>query len=447
MPGCFDGDISQCLSDVAHAPGQFFTSVAGDAWTAICKSFSDACTSVLQAFARAFAAFPRPDLVSISASYGVSLTIGMTVALILLLVQVGATAWTQQGAPLANAAIGLFKAALASLATLMVANEALKASDEITTWIITANRQSVASFSGRLTTLLAWNPLDAPVVLLLCGLVGLLLTLVLWAELLLRNTALAVLVATAPIAAAGQVGVSTQDWWKRLVRSALQLVILKPVVALVFAVGFPMAGHASGITGLMSGLLVLVLAVFAWPAIARFFTFTTVAMGGGMGLGALIGAGAGRAAGGGASVDPGAFGSFSEGRSMAAAASRATAGASAAGTGTGSAGSAAAAAGGAAGGPIGLAVAGAAVAGMQAMQKTINTLVSRMEQTAGHGGMDGANPTAYPAGFPSGFSGSRRGGSSWSSPPPQTSDEPPRPAPPPPPLPDVTSRRHTSEER
>jgi hypothetical protein len=435
MPGCFDGDISQCLSDVAHAPGQLFTSVAGDAWTAICKSFSDACTAVLQAFARAFAAFPRPDLASISASYSVSLTIGMTVALILLLIQVGATAWTQQGAPLANAGIGLFKAALASLATLMVANEALKASDEITNWIITANRQSVGSFSGRLTTLLAWNPLDAPVVLLLCGLVGLLLTLVLWAELLLRNTALAVLVATAPIAAAGQVGVSTQDWWKRLVRSALQLVILKPVIALVFAIGFPMAGHASGITGLMSGLLVLVLAVFAWPAIGRFFTFTTVAMGGGMGLAALAGAGANRGTGGGSPIDPGAFGSFSEGRSMAAAASRMPA--------DGTAAAAAKAAGGAA-----LGVGGIATSGMQAMQKTLNTLVSRMEQMAGHGGMDGANPTAYPAGFPSG-AGSRRGGSSWSGPPPQISDEPPRSAPanPPPPLPDVTARRHPTEER
>ncbi len=400
MPGCFEGDVSQCLSDAAHAPSHLFTTVAGDAWTAICKSFADACVSVLEAFAHAFAAFPKPDLASISASYGVSLAIGMTVAVILLLIQVGATAWTQRGAPLANAAIGLAKAALASAATLLVANEALKASDEVTGWIITANHQSVDSFSKRLTTLLAWDPGAAPVVLLLCGLVGLLLTLVLWAELLLRNTALAVLVATAPIAAAGQIGASTQDWWKRLVRSALQLVILKPVVALVFAVGFPMAGHATGVTGLMSGLLVLALAVFAWPAVARFFAFTTVAMGGGMGLGALVGAGAGRAAGGGGgSVDPGAFGSFSEGRSMAAAASRATAGAASAepgaGGGTGVAGSAA-------GGSMGAAITGAAVTGMQTMQKTITALVSRMEQTAGHAGVDGANPTAYPAGFPTG---------------------------------------------
>jgi hypothetical protein len=41
------------------------------------------------------------------------------------------------------------------------------------------------------------------------------------------------------------------------------------------------------------------------------------------------------------------------------------------------------------------------VAAIQALHKTINALVSRMEQQAGHAGMEGANPTAYPGGYPS----------------------------------------------
>jgi hypothetical protein len=39
-------------------------------------------------------------------------------------------------------------------------------------------------------------------------------------------------------------------------------------------------------------------------------------------------------------------------------------------------------------------------AGLQAAQKGLNTLAGRMEQTAGHAGIQGANPYAQPAGTP-----------------------------------------------
>jgi len=45
--------------------------------------------------------------------------------------------------------------------------------------------------------------------------------------------------------------------------------------------------------------------------------------------------------------------------------------------------------------------AGVAVAALQALHKTINAVASRMEQQAGHAGLEGANPTAYPGGYPS----------------------------------------------
>lgn len=51
---------------------------------------------------------------------------------------------------------------------------------------------------------------------------------------------------------------------------------------------------------------------------------------------------------------------------------------------------------GAAAGPAGI-----AVVALQALHKTVNALASRMEQQAGHAGLDGANPTVYPSGYPS----------------------------------------------
>jgi hypothetical protein len=62
--------------------------------------------------------------------------------------------------------------------------------------------------------------------------------------------------------------------------------------------------------------------------------------------------------------------------------------------GAGSGGSGASASGAAAG------LAGAPVAALQTLHKTINAVASRLEQQAGHAGLEGANPTAYPAGYP-----------------------------------------------
>ena len=48
-------------------------------------------------------------------------------------------------------------------------------------------------------------------------------------------------------------------WWPRSVSATVQLIILKPVIALVFAVGLGMAGTSSGVESLLAGLLVLAL--------------------------------------------------------------------------------------------------------------------------------------------------------------------------------------------
>lgn len=431
--GCLDLNLGQCVTDLSSLPtwaqalispaatgaGAAVDSMAGSAWDSICQSFADAFTSVLQWFGGVFASMPDPDLDSIHGVYAISLTLGMIVAMFLLVMQAGSVVWTRSGAPLAQALTGLPKAVLAALFTLAVASQIMAASDALTNWIVSASGTSMTSFTQRLTTMLALSSTSGPpipaVLILLFGLVGIIVVLVLWFELVLRNAVFCILVATAPISAAGQVGSATQEWWRKLVKAGVQLAMVKPAIAVVFVLGFDMAGTSTGITGLISGMAVLFMAVFAWPAIARFFTFTSVTMGGAMGAGALVGSLANRSASGGPGIDPASFGQFSERQAMAANAARGSsalastggsAGASGAAAGAGSSAAAGAAGGGAAagataasaaGGPVGLVVAAA----IQTLQKTINAVASRMEQQAGHAGLDGANPTAYPAGYPS----------------------------------------------
>jgi hypothetical protein len=385
--------------------------------------------------------------------YGISLGIAISVAALLLIGQVIRTAFTHDGSALATAVLGLGKAALAFLMTLTVAGAGLAAADALTSWIVTQSFGSAQALSARLGGLLGGASIGNPAagtgvgaaLLLIFGILGILLVIVLWFEMLLRNAAIAVLIAASPIAAAGQLSETTKAWWSKLVSATVQLVILKPVIALVFAVGLSMTGQATDIETLLAGMLVLILAVFAWPAVARFFTFASVQVAGGSGLGTLLGFAAGRASGGGggpAGVEPSEFSRRAEQRTMAAQGEGMAGGASV-GSLPGMASGGASRAG--AGGTGGAVAAGAATGGVAAMaiagakmaQQAVNSLTGHMEQIAGHAGMQGANPYAQPAGTPR---SNQAVSSQHPAPSPQETGQPDPgapPAAPPPPPPDL----------
>jgi hypothetical protein len=430
MP-CSATDPFGCVSGVIGATGgNIVGGFVSSAWQQVCQSFADAASSLLKEFAKAFAAIPDPDLSSagIKSVFGVSLGIAAVVAALLLIGQVIRTGWTHDGSALVTAMTGIAKAALAFLLTVAIGTAALAASDGIASVIVQQSfrppkgqtitaAQELSDKLGDLFTgagLAGANPALPAALLLIFGIVGILLVIVLWFELLLRNAAIAVLIATSPIAAAGQLSETTKSWWHKLVSATIQLIILKPVIALVFAVGLNLTAQPGTVENLLEGMLVLVLAVFAWPAVARFFAFANVQVAGTAGLGALLGFAAGRAAGGGggpAGVEPSEFSRRAEQRTAAGRLGGdnammpglsggnglsplpgAAGGGQLAGAG---AGQAAGAGGVAAAGPAGIALAGARVA-----QRAVNSLTGHMEQMAGHAGMPGANPYAQPAGTP-----------------------------------------------
>jgi hypothetical protein len=369
------------------------TDVATSAWNSICESFATACASLLQAFAKAFVAIPPVDLGSpgIKTVYAISLGLAGVIAVLLLLGSVIRTAFTHDGSALAVGLTGIGKAAAAFLLTLTVAAAALTAADDVTTYIVTKSFGSTQALSAKIGGLIGFGAAANPAtavggsasLLLLLAIAGILLTIVLWFELLLRNAAIAVLVATAPIAAAGQVSDATKGWWHKLVAATIQLIILKPVVALVFALGFSMTAQSGNIETLLAGMLVLLLAVLAWPAIARFFTFASVQAGGSAGLGMLLGFAAGRMSGSGGAptgVPPEEFSQAAEARTMASGTPGAVPGA-------------ATRAAGAVPGALAL-----AAAGVQAGQKAASALTGHMEQMAGHAGIGAAVPVRYATG-------------------------------------------------
>jgi hypothetical protein len=393
---------------------------AGQGWDAICQAFADAASVLFKAFGDAFTRITDVNLASsgVASPYGIMLVIAFSVAALLVFGQVIRTALTHDGTALAQAMTGVAKAFLAWLLTAAVATAGLAAADTTTKYIVNASFGSQQALTNRLANLVNWaggSPLTDPTgqaaqavgglsLLLVLALAGILLVIVLWVEMLLRNAAIAVLIAMSPIAAAGQVSEATKTWWPRMASATVQLIILKPVIALVFAVGFGMAGQSNGIPALLQGLLVLALAVFAWPVIARFFTFATIqaaSSGLSTALGFALGATAGRMGGQRAgAVHPDMFSQSMEDRIMAGQGGATSGSASGGGFGgTGEiAGAGASGSGGGAGGS-GAVLAGIGFA-LRTAQQAGNAMAGRMEQTAAHAGMSGAYPYSTVAGTP-----------------------------------------------
>jgi hypothetical protein len=389
---------------------------ATSAWDGVCQSFASAAASLFKAFGTAFAALPtiNLDAAGISSTYGACLAIAATVSALMVFGQVIRTAWTHDGSGISEAVSGVAKTVVTWLLTAAVATAALGASDGITRVIVAQSFGSQQALADRLGTIVNWAGVTGDPgqvilggsLLLVFALAGILLVIVLWAELLLRNAAIAVLIAMSPIAAAGQASEATKAWWTRTASATAQLIILKPVIALVFAVGFGMAGTSGGVEQVLEGLLILGLAAFSWPVVARFFTFASI-QSSSSGLATALGflAGAASQSGGGttAGLSPEQWSMAAESRTMAGrtgAGGQPAGGMPASGAGpaalpgaasTGGA-SGAGATGGAAGGGNGAAVLAGIGFALQKAQQAGAAASARMEQTAAHAGMHGAYP-------------------------------------------------------
>jgi type IV secretion system protein TrbL len=229
--------------------------------------------------------------------------------------------------------------------------------------------------------------------------------------LLIRSAMLVLLAATFPLAAAATNTEVGKAWFRKYCAWALAFIAYKPAAALVYAAAMKMTeagmtdGTGNGLVQALTGLMMMLLAVFALPALLRFAVPVTAAVAGGS---AGMGGGA---------ADPGglATGAVSVGRS--AIGGRTSSGG---GGGSSSGGSSATGALGV-GASAGLAVAGAAVTGAK---KAGNALAGAASHSAGEAGGGGSSDRA--SGSSSGGrgwggskrSGSSSGGRSQSNPPP-----------------------------
>jgi hypothetical protein len=194
---------------------------------------------------------------------------------------------------------GLLRFVLAAALGVTVLQSALLAGDALATTLV---GDSGGDFGATMRDALTArrDGLAEPFLLLLLSGVVLALAAAQWMAMALRQVALLAVAATLPLAAAGSLTATTRSWLSRLLPWGLALVVYKPAAALIHAVGRQYltqiaSGAGSGVTVVLTGIVVLGLGVAALPMSLRLLSFTVSisgvrVAGGGFGGEAMSGA-------------------------------------------------------------------------------------------------------------------------------------------------------------
>src|SRR5207248_9543444 len=111
---------------------------------------------------------------------------------------------------------------------------------------------------------------------------------------LVRGGMLVLLIGTLPLIAAFSNTEMGLQWFRKASAWLIAFALYKPAAAVVYAVAFDLAGQP-GALALLDGVMMLVLAILALPALLRFVVPATSALAGAGGSGAILAGAAGGA--------------------------------------------------------------------------------------------------------------------------------------------------------
>ena len=152
----------------------------------------------------------------------------------------------------------------------------------------------VTGQAGGFTTGLAATATTAVIAIVL-GLIAFLGSVIQIMLMLVRGGMLVLLVGTLPLIAAFSNTEMGSQWFRKASAWLLAFALYKPAAAIIYAVAFDLAGQ-QGALALLDGVMMLILAILALPALLRFLVPATSALAGGGGTGVMLAGAAGAAA-------------------------------------------------------------------------------------------------------------------------------------------------------
>ncbi|QOT24048.1 hypothetical protein [Paenarthrobacter sp. YJN-D] len=220
-----------------------------------------------------------------------------TLALAVLAVILGGIRmiWEQRGAPLKDLLRSLLTLTLVSGLGLGVISILVIAADAFSVAVIERSTDG-KGFAESMNILVVTNQTGVGVfILIVLGLIGLIASLVQVVLMVVRSGMLVILAGILPTTAAFTNTEMGRQWFQKAVGWTIAFILYKPAAAIVYSVAFLLMGNGAGQNALIrsiTGFTLMVVALFALPALMRFVTpmVGAVASGGGAGAGAAVGA-------------------------------------------------------------------------------------------------------------------------------------------------------------
>ncbi|WP_228773864.1 hypothetical protein [Streptomyces sp. VN1] len=258
---------------------------------------------VLKQFAEAFNEISTIDLskTGIGPVLGITTGLSLIIATFLLLVQFSKLAVSQSGGPLVTAVVGLAKFGAILGVYVFATQVALNWSDTLSTALINYTFDSgspdgdaskamekqlgtlfaglvggggATAAGGALITGSGIAPTAVGFVIII-SILCILAIGALWIEMLVRQAGIMILLVMTPIALAGSMSDSTKEWWPKTRNMLAALVLMKPVIVVVFSIGFSAMSGAQGVRNVIVGLIIFTVAGTSWPVLAKFIVVTS----------------------------------------------------------------------------------------------------------------------------------------------------------------------------
>ncbi|MGH3777056.1 MAG: hypothetical protein ACRDRR_15230 [Pseudonocardiaceae bacterium] len=267
------------FDDIGAALGDQFKSMVSSAFEAAMTAIWDASLAVLRT---AFQLADQFSVFSVSTTEGPLKVVWPMMLWISGVLAIGLFSWQlimtnlRGGRGFTRLVTGPVQYGIALAVTVGMVAAFLAAVDGLTDGILSYGLQS-RNFTDALThtsfTDAAGDGVKA-VVLGICAIVGVIPAAIGFVlEMLFRQAAIQVLVAVVPLAAAGVLSGVTAPWFWRTARWLLAAIAMKPVLALTLVLGVAIAGGAQGLSGLLAGVGVLLISLFAPFVLFRLFAF------------------------------------------------------------------------------------------------------------------------------------------------------------------------------
>ncbi|TNB67681.1 hypothetical protein FHJ30_20465 [Arthrobacter sp. BB-1] len=278
--------------------------LADDALGNMAKAIMEGMSQMVTTLSTFWVSMPTVNLISedrtgpssvVSIINGELMTWTLTLAVLAVIIGGIRMIWEQRGAPLKDLLRSLLTLTLVSGLGLGVISILVIAADTFSAAIIERSTDG-KGFAQSMSVLVMTGQTEVGVfILIVLGLIGLIASLVQIVLMVVRSGMLVILAGILPTTAAFTNTEMGRQWFQKAVGWTIAFILYKPAAAIVYSVAFLLMGTGEGRDALVksiTGFTLMIVALFALPALMRFVTpmVGAVASGSGAAAGAAVGA-------------------------------------------------------------------------------------------------------------------------------------------------------------